>query len=109
MLSNSLRAAVTGFARTLADETAAGGVTVNCVMPGYIRTERLEGLIQAAAARGNTEPEAVRAAWTAAIPIGRIGTVRELADVVLFLASERASYLTGQAIAVDGGVVKSLF
>ncbi len=108
MLSNSLRAAVTGFARTLADEVAADGVTVNNLLPGYTRTERVEELARAAAARdGITEDEA-RARWEAEIPMRRLGEPREFAALAAFLASERAGYITGTSITVDGGWVRSL-
>ncbi len=108
MLSNSLRAAVTGFARTLANEVAADGVTVNNLLPGYTRTERVEELARAAAAReGVTEAEA-RARWEAEIPMRRLGEPREFAALAAFLASERASYITGTNVTVDGGWVRSL-
>jgi len=108
MLSNSLRAAVTGFARTLANEVAAEGITVNNLLPGYTRTERVEELARAATAReGVTEAEA-RARWEAEIPMRRLGEPREFAALAAFLASERASYITGTSITVDGGWVRSL-
>jgi 3-oxoacyl-[acyl-carrier protein] reductase len=108
ILSNSLRAAVTGFARTLANEVAAEGVTVNNLLPGYTRTERVEELARAAAAReGVNEAEAL-ARWEAEIPMRRLGEPREFAALAAFLASERASYITGTSIQVDGGWIKSL-
>lgn len=107
VLSNSLRAAVTGLARTLANEVASRGVTVNNVMPGYTRTARLEELAAAGAGEDGDPAEAFRA-WARRIPMGRLGEPRELAALVAFLASERASYITGQSIAVDGGRVRSL-
>jgi 3-oxoacyl-[acyl-carrier protein] reductase len=108
MLSNSLRAAVTSFARTLANEVATDGVTVNNLMPGYTRTERVVELSeQMAAARGGTPADAV-AQWAAEIPMGRIGEPREFAALAAFLASDRASYITGQSIAVDGGWIRSM-
>jgi 3-oxoacyl-[acyl-carrier protein] reductase len=109
MLSNSLRAAVTGFARTLANEVAADGVTVNNLLPGYTRTERVEELARAAAGReGVGEAEAL-ARWEAEIPMRRLGEPREFAALAAFLASERASYITGASVTVDGGWVRSLF
>lgn len=108
ILSNSIRAAVTGFAKTLANESAAFGVTVNNVMPGYTRTERLDQLAADLAARTGGTVEAAFAAWEGQIPLGRVGDPREFAAVVAFLASERASYITGISIAVDGGAVKAL-
>lgn len=108
MLSNSLRSAVTGFARTLANEVATLGITVNNILPGYTRTERLEQLSDAAAKREGIPREAALARWEAEIPMGRLGEPREFAAVAAFLASDRASYITGQSIAVDGGWVRGL-
>jgi 3-oxoacyl-[acyl-carrier protein] reductase len=108
LLSNSIRSAVTGLARTLANEYAAHGITVNNVCPGYTRTARLDGLAATISARTGAKPEAVFADWTRQIPAGRIGTPQEFAAVVAFLASERASFVNGTSIAVDGGMVRSL-
>ena len=108
MLSNSLRAAVTGFARTLANEVAAHGVTVNNILPGYTRTERVEQLAEALAAREGIAPSAIKARWEADIPMRRLGEPREFAALAAFLVSERASYITGSSIAVDGGWIRSL-
>lgn len=108
MLSNSLRAAVTGFARTLANEVATWGITVNNIMPGYTRTERLEEL-----ARMMAEKEKIAAAefmgrWEREIPMSRLGDPREFAALAAFLVSERASYITGTSIPVDGGWIRAL-
>ncbi|MCI0435025.1 MAG: SDR family oxidoreductase [Gemmatimonadetes bacterium] len=108
ILSNSIRAAVTGFARTLANEVAPHGITVNNVMPGYTRTDRLEHLASRVAGARGIPPSAMLHVWDAEIPMGRIGEPAELSAVVAFLVSERASYLTGQSIAVDGGWIRSL-
>ena len=108
LLSNSVRAAVTGLARTLANEYAADGITVNNVCPGYTRTARLDGLASTISARTGSNPEEVFAGWEGEIPMKRLGTPQEFAAVVAFLASERASYVTGSSIAVDGGLVRSL-
>ena len=108
LLSNSVRAAITGLARTLANEYAADGITVNNVCPGYTRTARLDGLASTISARTGVKPEEVFAGWEREIPMGRLGTPQEFAAVVAFLASERASYVTGASIAVDGGLVRSL-
>ena len=108
MLSNSLRAAVTGFARTLANEVAPTGITVNNILPGYTRTERVEQLSDATAKREGISPEAAVGRWESQIPMGRLGEPREFAALATFLASERASYITGQSIAVDGGWIRSL-
>jgi len=109
ILSNSLRAAVTGFARTLANEVAPFGITVNNVLPGYTRTERIDELAAARSAREGISAVAVRAEFERQIPAGRLGEPDELAALTAFLASERAAYITGQSIAVDGGWIRSLF
>jgi 3-oxoacyl-[acyl-carrier protein] reductase len=108
LLSNSLRAGLTGFARTLANEVAADGITVNNVLPGYTRTERLDELAQMMAEKQGISPSEFRGKWEKEIPMGRLGEPREFAAVVAFLASERASYVTGTSIQVDGGWIKSL-
>ena len=108
VLSNSIRAAVTGLARTLANEVAPFNITVNNALPGYTRTERVEELADSVAAREGIAPSAVHARWHAQIPMGRLGEPREFAALVAFLASERASYITGTSITVDGGWVKGL-
>lgn len=108
ILSNSLRAAVTGFARTLANEVAASGITVNNIMPGYTRTERVEDLAKTMAAKHGISPEEFIGRWEKEIPLGRIGEPREFAALAAFLVSERASYITGTSIPVDGGWIKSI-
>lgn len=108
MLSNSIRSAVTGFARTLANEVAPHGVTVNSVLAGYTRTARVEQLAQAASDREGISLDDAKKRWTSEIPMARLGEPRELAALVAFLASERASFITGSSIAVDGGWIKSL-
>ncbi len=108
MLSNSVRAAVTGFARTLANEVAPFGITVNNVMPGYTRTQRVEELAEKNASLRGTTPAAERSAWEGQIPMGRLGEPTEFAAMVAFLASERASYTTGASIPVDGGWIRGL-
>jgi 3-oxoacyl-[acyl-carrier protein] reductase len=108
ILSNSLRAAVTGFARTLANEVAPFGITVNNVMPGYTRTQRVDELATRNATLRGTSAEAQVAVWEQQIPMGRLGQPAEFAAMVAFLASERASYTTGASIPVDGGWIRSL-
>lgn len=108
ILSNSVRAAVTGFARTLANEVAREGVTVNNVMPGYTRTARLDWLAGQIAAREGIDREAAFDRWASEIPAGRVGDPAEFAALVTFLASERASYITGTSIPVDGGWIRAL-
>jgi 3-oxoacyl-[acyl-carrier protein] reductase len=109
MLSNAMRAGVTGFARSLANEVAPFGVTVNNVLPGYTRTERLQELAASGSESGGRTAEAVFDAWEAEIPMGRLGEPRELAALAAFLVSERASYITGASITCDGGWVKGLY
>jgi len=108
ILSNSLRAGVTGFAKTIANEAAPFGVTVNNVLPGFTRTERLNELADAVAGRGDATRASVYESWEAEVPMGRLGDPKELAALTAFLASERAAYITGQSIAVDGGWIKGL-
>ena len=109
ILSNSLRAAVTGFAKTISNEAAPFGVTVNCVVPGFTRTERLVDLAEANAGRSGASIEEVYEGWAGEIPMGRLGEPEELAALAAFLCSEKASYVTGQSVAVDGGWIKALF
>jgi 3-oxoacyl-[acyl-carrier protein] reductase len=108
ILSNTLRAAVTGFARTLANEVAGSGITVNNILPGYTRTERVEQLAESMAESGGKTPREVRAVWESQITMKRLGEPREFAALAAFLASDRASYITAQSMAVDGGWIKSL-
>jgi 3-oxoacyl-[acyl-carrier protein] reductase len=109
MLSNSIRAAVTGFARTLATEVATFGITVNNILPGYTRTERLEQLNRATAEREAVAVEDVERRIESQIPMRRLGEPREFAALAAFLASDRASYITGQSMAVDGGWIRALY
>ena len=108
ILSNTVRAAVTGFARTLANEVAPFGVTVNNVMPGYTRTDRVTELANKNAKLKGTSSADEIALWEKQIPMARLGETREFAAMVAFLASERASYTTGASIPVDGGWIRSL-
>jgi 3-oxoacyl-[acyl-carrier protein] reductase len=108
MLSNSLRSAVTGFARTLANEVAPLGITVNNILPGYTRTERVEQLSEATAKREGISRDAALGKWESEIPMSRLGHPAEFAALVAFIASERASYITAQSIAVDGGWIRGL-
>lgn len=108
MLSTSIRAAVTGFARTLANEVAAEGVTVNTILPGFMNTERIVELNQVTAAREGIPVAAVEQRTIEQIPTRRIGEPHELAALAAFLASDRAAYITGQSIAVDGGWIRGL-
>ena len=107
-LSTSLRAAVVGYAKALSDEVAAEGITVNSVAPGSTATERLEELVASRARERGLDREAVLDALVAGIPARRLGLPEELAAAVAFLASERASYITGAVLPVDGGMVRSI-
>lgn len=107
-ISNTVRSAVAGWSKTLANEVAGRGVTVNLVMPGRIHTDRIHELDAAVAARSGLSVEAVSKASAAAIPAGRYGRPHEFASVVAFLCSERASYVTGSRVRVDGGAIASL-
>ncbi len=108
ILSNSLRAAVTGFARTLANEVAPLGITVNNIMPGYTRTERVEELSRMMAEKEGISPAEFVARWEKEIPMRRLGEPREFAALAAFLVSERASYITGTSVPVDGGWIRAL-
>ena len=108
LLSNMARAGVQGFLKTLAREVAGEGVTVHNVLPGYTRTERLGELARhVAGEKGGTEDEVYRS-WAESTPMGRLGEPEEIAALVAFLASSRASYMTGTAVAVDGGAIQGL-
>ena len=100
VLSNSIRASVVGLMKTLANELAMYNITVNNVMPGYTETERLKELIDNNPSFASAKTE---------IPLGRFGKPEEFAAAVAFLASERASYITGVSLAVDGGWMKGMF
>ncbi len=108
ILSNSVRAGLTGFARTLANEVAAFGITVNNLLPGYTRTQRVEELAESSAKQQGKTPAEIIGAWESQIPMGRLGTPEEFASAAAFLVSERASYVTGTSIQVDGGWIRSL-
>ena len=108
MLSNSIRAAVTGLAKTLANEFGPSGITVNNVCPGFTQTDRLVELADARAAATGQTREKIFETWATLSPLRRVGQPEEFAAAVAFLASERASYINGVSLAVDGGTVKSL-
>lgn len=108
ILSNTVRAGLTGWAKTVATEVAADGVTVNNVAPGYTLTERQEELARMRSEVLQKTKEEIIESWATQGPIGRIGQPEEIAAAVAFLASERASYITGVTLQVDGGWVRSL-
>ncbi len=106
LLSNSLRLSVLGWSKTLSNQVAKDGILVNSVCPGWTRTGRVVEIFDAWAKTQATTPEKVEASITAGIPMGRLGKPSELANLVVFLASEKASYMTGTSIQVDGGAVQ---
>jgi len=106
--SNAMRPAVLGYLKTLSSEVAVDGVTVNAVLPGYTLTERQQELAAANAARTGKSEDEIRQMWAANTSTGRMAEPEEIGEVVGFLCTPAASYLTGQAIPVDGGYVKSL-
>ena len=108
VLSNALRAGVWGFAKTLSRELGPDRILVNVVAPGRIQTERIEELDEANAAKAGRPVDEIKRASVAGVPLGRIGRPEEFAKVVAFLASDAASYITGQAITVDGGAGNAL-
>ena len=108
LLSNSLRAAVVGLAKTLSKELGPRGVRVACVAPGKIDTARSRSLDEAAAARSGRSTDDVRRDNESAIPLRRYGRPEEVGDAIAFLASERASYVTGVNLAIDGGLLDGL-
>ena len=108
VLSNAVRAAVVGLVKSLANEFGKDGILVNNVGPGFTATDRLKELAKArAAATGKPEQEFLDT-WASEAPLKRLGEPRELAETIVWLASERASYITGQTVLVDGGMYKGL-
>jgi 3-oxoacyl-[acyl-carrier protein] reductase len=108
VLSNAVRTAVVGLVKSLANEFGKDGILVNNVAPGYTVTDRLKDLAKSrSSALGKSENEIFQG-WAADAPLKRLGEPREVADAIVWLASERASYITGQTILVDGGLYKGL-
>ena len=107
-ISNALRSSLLGWSKSLAREVARDGITANIILPGRIATGRIRALDEAKAKRENRSVDEVTAESTASIPIGRYGRPEEYGDAVAFLASERASYITGSVIRVDGGLIASI-
>jgi 3-oxoacyl-[acyl-carrier protein] reductase len=107
-ISNTLRSSIISWAKTLASEVGAEGVTVNSVIPGRIATARVAELDEAAAKRSGSTVDAVAKASRGTIPVGRYGEPSEFADAVTFLASDRAGYITGTSLRVDGGLIRSI-
>jgi len=109
ILSNTARAGVLGFAKSLSNQIARFSITVNSVCPGYTKTERVDNLAQSFAESGKGTVNDFYDRLEAEIPMGRIGTTEEFAQTVAFLASKGAGYITGAAIQIDGGFIKGLF
>ena len=107
-LSNTLRAGLTGWLKTLSAEVAADGVLVNSVCTGMFDTDRLQELFEVRAEKNGTTPAQERATMEREIPVGRIGRVEEFGAVIAFLASEQASFVNGLALPVDGGASRFL-
>ena len=108
VLSNAVRAAVVGLVKSLANEFGKDGILVNNVGPGFTATDRLKELAKAQAAKSGQPELAIFDAWTQDAPLKRLGEPREIAETIVWLASERASYITGQTLLVDGGMYKGL-
>lgn len=107
-VSNTTRAAMASWAKTLASEVGAFGITVNNILPGFTATERLDSLMEVWAKQNGISKEEQMNQSKSTIPMKRFGTPEEIADVAAFLASPAASYITGTSIIVDGGRTKSL-
>ena len=108
-LSNTLRAGIFGLSKTLSNELASFNIVVNVVCPGWTLTKRVEELAKTSAEAESKTPGEIINSWENQIPLKRLAQPSEIADLVVFLASERASYITGAVIQVDGGVVKGLY
>ncbi|HEX4783407.1 MAG TPA: SDR family oxidoreductase [Candidatus Sulfotelmatobacter sp.] len=108
VLSNAVRAAVVGLVKSLANEFGKDGILVNNVGPGFTATDRLKELAKARSAASGKNEQEIFDGWAADAPLKRLGEPRELAETVVWLASERASYVTGQTVLVDGGMYKGL-
>jgi 3-oxoacyl-[acyl-carrier protein] reductase len=108
VLSNAVRAAVVGLVKSLANEFGKDGILVNNVGPGFTATDRLKELAKASAASSGKNEQNIFDSWAADAPLKRLGEPREVAETIVWLASERASYITGQTVLVDGGMYKGL-
>ena len=108
-LSNSLRMGVLGWAKALSDELAPHGVTVNTVCPGYTRTERVEAILETQSNSSGLKKEEIEKSIAENIPMKRVGEAEDLAGLITFLASEKADYMTGLAIQVDGGSARTFY
>ncbi len=108
VLSSSIRPAIPGLVKTLAHEFGGENIRVNNVGPGYTMTARQEELAQSRAAASGKTPDEIRASWSSDVPLARTAEPKEIADAIVWLASDRSSYVTGQTLIVDGGKVRGL-
>jgi 3-oxoacyl-[acyl-carrier protein] reductase len=108
VLSNAVRASVVGLVKSLANEFGKDGILVNNVAPGYTATERLGELAGTRALAAGVSEQEIYQRWAADVPLRRLGRPEEIADAIVWLASDRASYVTGQTLLVDGGIYKGL-
>jgi 3-oxoacyl-[acyl-carrier protein] reductase len=108
VMSNAVRAGVVGLVKSLSNEFGKDGITVNNVAPGYTATERLKELAGFRALAAATSPEQIYQQWAGDAPLKRVGQPGEIADAIVWLCSERASYITGQTLLVDGGIYHGL-
>jgi 3-oxoacyl-[acyl-carrier protein] reductase len=108
ILSSAIRPAVVGLVKSLAIEFGKDGITANNIAPGYTATERLNELAGSRSKAAGVSENEIRERWASEIPMRRLGEPSEIADAIVWLASERASYVTGQTIMVDGGVYKGM-
>lgn len=109
ILSNAIRAGVTGLAKTLSNEVGKDGITVNCICPGYTQTERFDALMDNRATAQNISRDDAINNVASSVPLGRVACVEEFAAPAVFLMPERASYITGVSLTVDGGWTKGIF
>lgn len=109
VLSNAIRAAVHGLAKTLANQVARNGITVNNVLPGYTLTDRIQQLAEARAADSGKTPADILAGMGEPVPVGRVGRPHEFGATVAFLASEQAAFINGVSLPVDGGYINAAF
>ena len=108
-LSNSIRMGVLGWAKALSDEVAPHGITVNSVCPGTTKTERIEQILNAQSESSGKDKSEIEEAMANSIPMLRIGEASDLSALIAFLASEKASYMTGLAVQVDGGSARTFY